>query len=176
MIANNLSLSNPDVTPIYGQRGYIAFRNVERIIVKNCTIMDGSASWYNVHIQQFDDIVIDTLEAHGRKDGVHLGVGKNYVIRNCVFETNDDAIAINAHDYPTGTCELGWIENGIIDNIRLVSAPSYNKSRGIYMLGGCWSDWSEGMTVREYGDAVVSDGRIYRTVGTIDVSKPTITS
>ena len=36
--------------------------------------------------------------------------------------TFDDAIALNAHDYATSNPELGWIENGVIENCHDLNA------------------------------------------------------
>lgn len=60
----------------------------------------------------------------GMKDGVHLGRGNGFTISNCVFQTFDDAIALNAHDYSIGNPELGWIENGVIENCHDLSAEN----------------------------------------------------
>lgn len=169
-----------------GQKGQLAFQKIKHLVIKDFTVKQGSAEYYNIHIQDFDDILLENIYIESVKDGIHLGRGKNFHIKNAWLATGDDAIALNAHDYPTGTSKLGWIENGVIENVHLIAFSDtswYSGSknlnalgRGLYMLGGAWKDWESGMTVRTYGDAVVSDGRIYRTVGTIDASLPTIIS
>ena len=166
-----------DINGLFGQRGQLAFCNIKNLLIDGLVILDGDdKNTYNVHIQNFENVKIENTTIISQKDGIHFGKGKGFIIRHCFFKTNDDAIALNAHDYPTGTMFLGWIENGIIEDIHFLSAPEMNIGRGIYMLGGSWLDWNNGMTVRSYGDTVVSNGRIYRTVGTADSSLPTIIS
>lgn len=169
--------SGTDVEEIYGQKGQLAFYCIRHLTIKDLTISDGTAIYYNIHIQNFEDIHLENIHIFSEKDGIHLGKGKDFVIKNVWLKTNDDGIALNAHDYPTGTSELGWIENGLIENVHFMSAPDFNTGRGIYLLGGAWKDWSSGMEVRKYGDAVVSNGRIYRTVSSpISQTKETIVS
>lgn len=169
--------SGTDVDEIRGQKGQLAFYCVKHLTIKDFTISDGTAIYYNIHIQNFEDIHLENIHIISAKDGIHLGKGKDFVIKNAWLKTNDDGIALNAHDYPTGTSELGWIENGIIENIHFLSAPDFNRGRGLYLLGGAWTDWVNGMEVRKYGDTVVSNGRIYRTYGTpISQTKETIIS
>lgn len=166
-----------DIERIYGLQGYLAFANVKNLVIDGFTMLDGGNNCYAIHIQGFENISLKNIHIESQKDGIHLGKGKGFVIKHCKFKTNDDAIALNAHDYPSCTKYLGWIENGIVEDIHFLSAPNFNKGRGIYMLGGSWVDWYSGMKVREYGDTVVSFGKIYRTKSTVALpSRPTITS
>ena len=97
---------------------------------------------------------------HGDKDGVHLGRGKRFRISNGVFKTFDDAVALNGHDYDTGNPELGWIEDGIVENCHDLNAE---ETTGFFcrILAGAWIDWQEGMELQK-SDTVVSNGRLYR--------------
>lgn len=166
-----------DVSAIQGQRGQLAFCGIERLEIRDFTISDGTdINDYNIHIQNFNDIVLENINITSQKDGIHLGMGENFVIRHCNLLTNDDGIALNAHDYPTGTCYLGWIQNGIIEDITFIEDANYRRGRGIYILGGSWKAWQSGMSFRTYGDAVVSNGRIYRTMGASSADKPTLIS
>jgi hypothetical protein len=115
---------------------------------------------YGIQVCTFEDIIIDDVIIKGKKDGVHLGRGKRFTIRNGVFQTFDDAIALNAHDYSTGNPELGWIENGVIENCHDLNAEN---TVGYFcrILAGAWTDWKAGMEVQQ-SDAVVSNGKIYR--------------
>lgn len=91
---------------------------------------------------------------------MHLGRGKRFAIRNGVFQTFDDAIALNAHDYATSNPELGWIEDGVIENCHDLDAEN---TTGFFcrILSGAWTDWKPDMDVQQ-SDAVVSNGRVYR--------------
>ena len=176
LITNGYGVGN-NGTEIYGQRGQLSFANIRNLIIRDFEILDGTnINEYNIHIQRFDNITLENIKIISQKDGIHLGAGTRFAIRHCYFMTNDDAIALNAHDYPTGTRYLGWIKNGVVEDITIARADNYNKGRGLYLLGGSWLDWESGNNYRTYGDVVVSDGRIYRSVGTISQDKPTLTS
>lgn len=176
LITNGLGMGYQG-TSIYGQRGQLSFANIKNLLIKDFEILDGTNNNdYNIHIQRFENITLEDIKIISQKDGIHLGTGKRFAIRHCYFITNDDAIALNAHDYPTGTRYLGWIENGIVEDITLGRDDTYNAGRGLYMLGGSWLDWISGNSYRTYGDAVVSNGIIYRSVGTISQDKPTLVS
>jgi hypothetical protein len=135
---------------------------------------------YGIHLCTFEDLIIDDVIIKGEKDGVHLGRGKRFSIKNGVFQTFDDAIALNAHDYATGNPELGWIENGVIENCHDLNAEN---TVGYFcrILAGAWTDWHDGMEVQQ-SDAVISNGRLYRVQekpdGTkyISKTKPTHTA
>ena len=108
------------------------------------------------------EIASENIKIEGLKDGVHLGRGKNFVIRNGFFKTFDDPVALNAHDYATSNPQLGWIENGLIEN-----CYDYNddSTAGYFcrILAGSWLDWYEGMIV-QHSDTVVHNNRVYRVI------------
>ena len=83
-----------------------------------------------------------------------------------MFKTYDDPIALNAHDYTTSNPELGWIENGLIEDCIDLDDPA-NGTTGFFarILAGGWRDWECGMEIQSSGDAVVCGGRIYRSNG-----------
>lgn len=114
-----------------------------------------------IHICTFEDVIVDDVIIKGDKDGVHFGRGKRFTVRNGVFQTRDDAIALNAHDYSTSNPELGWIEDGVIENC--TDLPDSEPTVGYFcrILAGAWVDWREGMEVQQ-SDTVVSQGRLYR--------------
>lgn len=155
-----------DIQQIFGLRGEVAMFYVKNLHIDGFTCLDGDAFNYNIHVCTFEDIVIENVHIEGLKDGIHLGRGRKFVIRHCKFATNDDAIAINAHDYPASNAEIGDLEDGIIEDITYLKAPSsYAKARGALMIVGSWSDWKSGNRYIPNGDTVVSNGRIYMTYG-----------
>lgn len=164
LITNGAGNGLGDIPRINGHEGFVSFLHAKNITIRNLKITDGTTQWFNVHVQDFENFLIENFEIRGAKDGVHIGAGNGFTIRNGIIETNDDCIALNAHDYAISTSCIGDIENGVIENIWFPETRGYNPTRGIYMLGGAWCDWSSGMSVRKYGDTVVSNGRIYRTV------------
>ncbi len=154
---------------VFGLRGQLAFFHVHDLTVTGFRCYDLGRMQYAIHICSFEDIRLDDLIIHGKKDGVHLGRGKRFTISNGVFRTLDDAIALNAHDYDTGNPELGWIEHGVIENCHdLYDANT--KGYFCRILAGAWRDWEAGMEVQK-SDTVVSNGRLYRVRAEPDGTK-----
>ena len=145
---------------VYGLRGQLAFFYVKDLKIQNFRCYDLTKMQFGIHVCTFEDLSIDDVIIYGEKDGIHLGRGKRFAIRDGVFQTFDDAIALNAHDYATSNPEMGWIEDGIIENCHDLNAEN---TTGYFcrILAGGWIDWKPGMEVQQ-SDAVVSDGRIYR--------------
>lgn len=146
---------------IYGLRGQIAFFHVKDLRITRFRCLDLGATQYAIHVCTFEDLIIDDVIITGDKDGVHLGRGRRFTIRNGVFRTFDDAVALNGHDYATSNPELGWIEDGVIENCH--DLESAHKPIGYFcrILAGAWIDWRPGMEVQN-SDSVVSSGRVYR--------------
>lgn len=144
----------------YGLHGQLAFFYVKDLLIDRFRCLDLGKWQYGIQICTFEDITVNDVIIKGEKDGVHLGRGKRFTISNGVFQTYDDAIALNAHDYATGNPEMGWIENGVVSNCYDLNAEN---TTGFFcrILGGAWTDWKEGMEVQQ-SDAVVSNGKVYR--------------
>ena len=153
----------------YGLHGQLAFFYVKDLKIERFRCLDLGKAQYGIHVCTFEDIIIDDVIIKGEKDGVHLGRGKRFTIRNGVFQTFDDAVALNAHDYSTGNPELGWIENGLIENCHDLNAEN---TTGYFcrILAGAWTDWKEGMEVQQ-SDAVIANGKIYRVQAKPDGTK-----
>lgn len=145
---------------VYGLRGHLAFFYAKDIRIDRFRLLDLEAGQYAIHVCAFEDLIIDDVIIKGRKDGIHLGRGKRFSISRGVFQTVDDAIALNGHDYATSNPELGWIEDGIISQCHDLNQ---DKIVGFFcrILAGAWTDWKKGMEV-QLSDTVVSNGRVYR--------------
>ncbi len=145
---------------VLGLRGNVGFSYVKDLKIKGFRIYDLTGCQYGMQICRFEDVIIEDVIIKGRKDGIHFGPGKRFTIRDGVFQTFDDAIALNGQDYSTSNPELGWIEDGIIENCYDLNQE---KTVGYFcrMLAGGWIDWKKGMKVQQ-SDAVVSNGKIYR--------------
>ncbi len=152
---------------IYGLRGQIAFFHIKDLKITRFRCLDLGKAQFAIHICTFEDIIIDDLIVKGDKDGVHLGRGKRFTIRNGVFQTYDDAVALNGHDYASGNPEMGWIEDGVVENCH--DLPDGKDPVGFFcrILAGAWIDWREGMEVQN-SDSVISKGRLYRVQGKPD--------
>jgi hypothetical protein len=151
---------------VFGLHGQLAFFYVKDLRIEHFRCLDLGKAQYGIHVCTFEDLVIDDVLIKGMKDGVHLGGGKRFTIRNSVFETFDDALALNAHDYDVGNPELNWIEDGLVENCHDLNAE---KTTGYFcrILAGAWVDWRKGMEVQK-SDTVVSDGRLYRVSAAAD--------
>lgn len=147
---------------IYGLRGQLAFFYVKNLRIRKFRCEDLKSQQFGIHVCTFNNLIIDDVIIRGDKDGIHLGRGKDFLIRNCEFQTFDDAIALNAHDYATSNPELGWIENGVIENCHDLNQEN---TTGYFcrILGGAWIDWKYGMEVQQ-SDIVVYNNRIYRVM------------
>lgn len=146
---------------VFGLRGQIAFFYVKGLRIDKFRCFDLGRGQYCIHVCTFEDVIVDDVRISGGKDGVHFGRGRRFTVRNGVFDTGDDPIALNAHDYSTGNPELGWIEDGVVENCHDLFNPSRKVGFFCRILAGAWCDWREGMEV-QHGDSVVSDGRLYR--------------
>jgi len=157
-----------DFKEAVGLHGQLAFFYVKDLRIDRFRCMDLGKAQYGIHVCTFEDIIINDVIIKGWKDGVHLGRGKRFLISNGVFETGDDAIALNAHDYTVGNPELGWIEDGIVENCHDLPGVK-EKNIGFFcrIIAGAWIDWKQGMEVQN-SDAVVSNGRVYRVKGNPD--------
>ncbi|MBN1863644.1 MAG: hypothetical protein JW808_01950 [Victivallales bacterium] len=162
VVGLNLIVNSVDLIDfqVYGLRGQIAFFRVKDLRIERFRCLDLGKAQFAVHVCTFEDLIVDDVVIEGQKDGIHLGRGRRFAIRNCVFRTFDDAIALNAHDYSTSNPELGWIENGVVENCHDLDADS---TTGFFcrILAGSWIHWEPGMEVRQ-SDLVVSNGRLYR--------------
>jgi hypothetical protein len=168
VIGLNLVVNGIDVREwqVFGLHGQIAFFYVKDLHIQRFRCSDFGPGQYCIHICTFEDVLIEDLIVKGKKDGVHLGRGKRFQIRDCVFQTFDDAVALNAHDYDVGNPELGWIEDGIVERCTDLNEAN---TVGFFcrILAGSWTDWQAGMEVQK-SDTVVSNGRLYRVKADAD--------
>ncbi len=146
---------------IYGLRGQLAFFYVKDLRIERFRCYDVKEMQFCIHVCTFEDLIINDVIIKGMKDGVHLGLGKRFTISNGVFQTYDDAVALNAHDYATSNPELGWLKDGIISHC--YDLPDEHPPIGFFsrILAGGWSDWQSGMEV-QHSDSVIHNGRLYR--------------
>ena len=144
-----------------GLRGHIAFVYVRHLRIRNIIINDLMAKDYGIQVSDFEDVVIENIHIEGKKDGVHFGPGRNFVLRNGEFRTGDDAIALNCADYSVSNPNFGSICDGLIENC--VELPGSESSLFIRILAGTARRWEKGMKVR-HSDAVLTEKGMYRVV------------
>lgn len=152
---------------VYGLRGQLAFFYVKDLRIKHFRCLDLGKAQFAIHVCTFEDLIVDDVIVKGLKDGVHLGRGKRFTISNGIFQTGDDAVALNAHDYATGNPELGWIEDGVVQNCHDLFQGDNHVGYFCRILAGAWIDWKAGMEVQQ-SDTVVSNGRLYRVQAKAD--------
>ncbi len=147
---------------IAGLRAQVAMIYVENLKIDRFECHGLLEKDYAIQISAFKNIVLNDLYITGNKDGVHLGWGDGFVIKNSSFRTFDDPIALNAFDYATSNTHVGWIENGIIENCIDLDD---NSTTGFFcrILGGAWCKWHEGMLV-QHSDTVAVNGKTYRVL------------
>ena len=147
---------------IAGLRAQVAMIYVENLRIDGFCCHGLLQKDYAIQVSAFRNIELNDLYITGNKDGVHLGWGDGFVIRNGRFRTFDDPIALNAFDYATSNTHIGWIENGIIENCVDLDDST---TTGFFcrILGGAWCRWYRGMQV-QHSDTVAVNGRTYRVL------------
>lgn len=157
IIVNGIDKTNGEVK---GLRGHLAFYFVKDLKIERFRCLDLLNNQFCIHVCTFEDIIIEDVIIKGMKDGIHLGSGRRFTIRDCVFQTRDDALGFIGKDYSTSNPEIGWIEDGLVENCYDLNQEGV---LGFFcrMTAGGWIDWKSGMQV-QHSDAVVVDGKIYR--------------
>lgn len=145
---------------IVGLRGQVCFFYVKDLVIRDLLCLDLTEHSFCIHICTFENLLIENVHIEGLKDGIHIDKGSKFTIRHGVFKTFDDPIALNAHDYTSCAPELGWIEDGIIEDCYDLDQE---KTTGYFcrLLAGSWLDWFKGMKVQQ-SDTVVYNNKIYR--------------
>lgn len=158
-----------DIPEIVGLRGHLAFFYIRNLLIDDFELLDLESRNFAIQICTFDNVTVSNLRVEGRKDAVHFGPGKHFRVSHGMFRTYDDPIALNAQDYTTGNPEMGWIEDGLIEDCHDLEDPERGTT-GFFarIIAGAWCEWRPGMEIQSSGDAVVSCGRIYRSKGPVE--------
>ncbi len=172
---HNISITGMDVrvnnvdlpmSTIYGLRGHVALFYVKDVRIERFRCSGLVNGQFALHICTFEDLLINDVMISGKKDGIHLGPGKRFTISNGVFQTGDDAIALVPGDWVSANPEFGNLEDGVIENCSDIP-DDYLEGAFSKIVASAWVDWKPGMLVR-HGDAVVSNGKIYRVLAKLD--------
>jgi hypothetical protein len=148
--------------PVFGLRGHLTMYFVRNLTVTRFKCLDVRKSQFCLHFCKFDNLVLDHFEIRGDKDGVHLGTGKNFAVRNGVCATYDDGIALNAQDYPSSQPMQGDIADGVVENVTDLHKEKTG-GNSVRILSGAWPDWHPGMSLRN-GDTVRHGKNVYRVL------------
>ena len=92
---------------IQGLNGHLSFFYIKNLIIENFECLDIGTSIFAIHICTFDNITLNRGHIKGKKDAIHLGRGKKFIIQNYTFNTFDDPIALNAQDYDVSNPQVG---------------------------------------------------------------------
>jgi len=155
---NAFSSGHNENSPMFGNRGQVAFCRIRDLTVRNFTLLNLVGAQFGLQLAAFENVVLDGFEIRGKKDGVHINAGRKFVIRNGTLETGDDGVALNASDWVSATPVLGSIEDGLIENVTDDGHGHCNFSR---ILTGAWTDWHAGMRLQR-GDTVRCGQSLYR--------------
>ena len=157
LICNGVDITKQNVV---GMNCHIGLFYTKHTVINDFECFDLGRRGFCIQICTFEDSRVENVHIEGMKDAVHYGPGKRFILRNGVFRTFDDPIALNANDYAVANPQMGWIEDGLIEQCFDLDQP---ETTGFFcrLLGGAWLDWQEGMIIRN-SDTVVSDGRMYR--------------
>jgi len=155
---NTFSSGHNENSPMFGNRGQVAFCRVRDLTMRNLTILGLVGAQYGFQLAAFENVVLDGFEIRGKKDGVHINAGRKFVVRNGIVETGDDGVALNASDWVSASPVLGSIEDGLIENVTDDGQGHCNFSR---ILTGAWTDWHAGMRLQR-GDTVRCGKNLYR--------------
>lgn len=150
-----------DWSVAYGLRGQLAFFYAKNVKVKDFKCLDLGRGQFCLHFCTFENVVVEDCDIRGWKDGVHFGRGKHFRVSRCIFDTGDDPIALNAHDYATSNPELGWISEGVVEDCHDLRNPEKTVGYFCRILAGSWGEWKPGMSVRQ-SDSVIRPSGVYR--------------
>ena len=147
---------------VIGLNAQLAFFYIKNLIIRDFELLDLGTSGFAIQVCTFENVLLENLHIEGMKDGVHFGKGNKFAVRHGVFRTYDDPIALNANDYATSNPQMGWIENGLIEDCYDLEQP---ETTGFFarILAGSWKAWEQGMVIQN-SDSVLSEGRLYRAV------------
>ena len=150
-------------SPTMGLRGLIAFAFVRELTIKNLIIRSVDDFQYMVHINKAERVIIEHFDIRGEKDGIHVSSLYDFVIRDGVFQTTDDAIGLNVYDLYDNNLVGGNVKYGVIENISSIKRPTL-RGCGIRMMVGAFVNWYDGMEVMDCEMVRGVSGRIYRVI------------
>lgn len=147
---------------VIGLYAHVAFFYIKNLVIRDFETLDLGSRGFCIQICTFENALLENIHIEGMKDAVHFGKGAKFALRHGIFRTYDDPIALNANDYSTSNPQMGWIEDGLIEDCYDLDQP---ETTGFFarILAGAWREWEEGMVLQN-SDSVLSGGRLYRVV------------
>lgn len=171
---NRFNVRASEESGCLGLRACLGFVHVKDVVVEKFRFFDRTEDAYClayvIQFSDFENVRVEDFEIRAKKDGIHLNKGRGFVVRNGITTTWDDAVAVNAGDWPLSVAEqMGSIEDGLVENVRdepWTDGPwkfedlHANFSR---VITGCWQEWHKGMEVVR-GDIFKIGTNVYSVV------------
>ncbi len=159
---NAVESSWPPENPLFGARGQLMAMYVRNFTLTHFKCLDLHKFQYAVHVCKFENLKIEGFEIRGEKDGIHLGAGRQFIIRDGITATGDDAVALNAHDWTSSQPLQGDIVDGLVENV--YDMPLI-KGYGHFsrLLTSAWGEWHDGIRLQR-GDTILNGTNVYRVV------------
>lgn len=118
--------NTPIAERVFGNGHYLRPTFIEPLECENILIKDVkiiNAPFWVIHPLKSNNVIVDgvTVESHGpNNDGCDPEYSKNVIIRNCVFNTGDDCIAIKSGRNDEGR-RVGIVsENILVQNCKMI--------------------------------------------------------
>jgi hypothetical protein len=111
-----------------GSMATFVFSNVSRITVRNMIFRDCSA--FAVQIGNATDFIVENITFDETADGIHVeGPAEQGIIRHIDGKTNDDAVALNAWDWNSGSLTFGPITDVLVEDIEMLPGYTWSELR-----------------------------------------------
>ncbi len=148
-------------TEDYRMRGMMNFFGVDNLILDGFVHSDGGANEFFSHGGDLNNFSITNMNIETLKAAFQFQ-GKCFdgLLENIVTDTLDDALALNAIDFPIVMATVGNIERLTIRNWTDNQVVHGWFANGCRVMPGSWADWNNGNTYN-LNDTVANAGNIY---------------
>lgn len=111
-----------------GSMGTILLSSVERVAMRNMRFKDCSS--FAAQVGNARDFIIDNIFFDETADGIHIeGPASHGLIRHLDGKTNDDAIALNAWDWYSGSLTFGPITDILVEDVQMPPGYTWSEIR-----------------------------------------------
>ena len=163
--SNNKTVTrSPWSSPLSGTGAGILLYHVKDVKLYDVTCINNS--WQGIELCSWENVLIDGFYVESEGDCIHVNRGKNLICRNGFVESYDDGITLLASDWVASAPEIGDIDGVLFENIVDVYNSRQTTTYLSRHLVGRMIEWQSGMDV-QYGDAVISNGHLYRCTGEV---------
>ena len=150
---NNLSIRDSTISGVASE---VCLYRVKNLTIRDFQIRDLVSSLFGLQINSWENLFIGNIHFEGAKDGLHLGPGRHGRVIGLRGDTDDDLLAINAHDW--------WSSNPTTGDITDLTIERMDAQGGIRLMTGAWASWVSGQQYYA-GERVTHLGRVYVSCG-----------